>query len=67
MQVLNMKEMQQVFGGEITNNSDGSQTTNNANDCGDLYNSGTIGGHAGYVKCVADVLLDGSHTTKPKN
>jgi len=62
MTLLNSKMLQGVFGGKITTNSDGSKTTDDVNDCRKLYNPVTE--RDGYIGCVEDVSVNGSHTKK---
>ena len=42
MRELNVIEIEQVNGGKITENSDGTRTTDNANDCETIYGGGLL-------------------------
>lgn len=63
MRELNVTELELVNGGTITNNPDGTQTTDDPNDCADIYGDGLLS-RGDRLTCEADVIMDGSHTTK---
>jgi hypothetical protein len=65
MRELNVIEIEQVNGGKITENSDGTGTTDNANDCETIYGGGLLSRGA-RIDCEWEVLETGSHTTKKK-
>ena len=62
MRELNVNEIKEVNGGTITNNPDGTKTTDDAKDCNKLYPD-DLGDRIG---CKIDVRKNGSHTTEKK-
>ncbi len=63
MRKLKINELLLVNGGTITDNGDGTKTTNDARDCTTIYGSGIMS--TGLVRsCQMDVIARGAHTTK---
>ena len=63
---LKTSEVKLVSGGTITQNPDGTQTTDNIGDCGKIYGEGLMN-RGDRVTCETEVVTRGSHTTKKKD
>jgi len=63
MKKLKTYEMELVSGGTITENPDGTKTTDNIKDCGTIYGEGLFS-RGDRVSCELEVVTKGTHTTK---